>query len=455
MTVCKTSFRDPSGCVIEQNGQILRNITDQPDKIVNMLVESQVVQNQIASRSLISFEIYEQSEEAICLKHPKIWFPSYPYEWSYSMLLDAADLTNTLALKLQKEGLGLKDATPYNILFDGVRPVFVDMTSIERRESRDPLWRPQSQFVNMFLLPLLMHRTCGLRLSHIFLAEQGGLSPEICARFKIRWKRDFLSLVLLPQWLARFAQPQIYKRHLLHSSELAQFILRRRLLKNKKTLVRFQVRNQRSRWSEYMKNLHHYSKMAFRGKEQFVQEALEKTRPNTLLDVGCNTGHFSKMAAGYGCRVVSIDSDPVVVDELYRDAKRNELDILPLVVNLSNPSPSIGWKNLETWSFLERSKHQFSFVLMLAVIHHMLVTDRIPMSEIANLVSSLTTQWALIEYIDPKDPMFCELERGRDLYSHLTIDCFRAEFSRYFNVKAEWSENKSSTRTLFLLYKGK
>jgi SAM-dependent methyltransferase len=154
-----------------------------------------------------------------------------------------------------------------------------------------------------------------------------------------------------------------------------------------------------------------------------------------VLDIGANTGHFSEIAARGGARVTAIDRDAVVVGETWRRAARTGLDILPLVVNLANPSPGAGWRNREFPSFLERARGAFDMVLMLATVHHLMAGDGVPVEEIVGLVAECTTKWAVIEYVGPEDEMFRRVARGRDaLWGWLTPAAFEAAWRREFEI---------------------
>ena len=154
-----------------------------------------------------------------------------------------------------------------------------------------------------------------------------------------------------------------------------------------------------------------------------------------VLDIGCNTGHFSMLAAKSGASVVAIDSDPAVVGEVWCRARAEGLDILPLVVSLARPSPAIGWRNGEYPSFLDRARGSFDAVLLLAVLHHVLVTDGIPLPAIMDLAAELTTGICVTEFVGPGDPMFRLLLRGREsLYEELGTPVFEAACRRRFEV---------------------
>jgi SAM-dependent methyltransferase len=206
-------------------------------------------------------------------------------------------------------------------------------------------------------------------------------------------------------------------------------------------------------WSDYMTTNNNYTAEHFAAKQQFVKEALQEHGSKAVLDVGCNTGHFSAIAARAGARVVALDYDPVVVGEVWRAARAEKLNILPLVVNLTRPSPGVGWRNQECASFLERARGKFDAVLMLAVIHHMLVTERVPLPDIIDLAAELTTGLLVIEFIAPEDSMFGRLVRGREeLHKDLTAELFEKLCARHFEiVRKQHVEN--TARTLYLLRK--
>jgi 2-polyprenyl-3-methyl-5-hydroxy-6-metoxy-1,4-benzoquinol methylase len=354
---------------------------------------------------------------------------------------------------LLSEGLGLKDATPYNVLFQGTKPIFVDLASIEKREDGDAIWRPFAQFLRMFLLPLLMNREFGLGFPEVFLCYTDGLTPKYCSAFGKWWKKNIFFLVFFPKFLSRFTKSSIYQKKLLHNVELAQFILTKRFKANAKILKRLSPARMSSHWASYMSNLSHYSEESFCKKERFIKKILKEKQPEKVLDVGCNTGYFSKLAAKMKSQVVAIDYDPAVIENLYQEARKENLDILPLVVNLTRPSPSLGWRNRETWSFLDRAVQKFDLVLMLAVIHHMIVTDRIPMEEIAELAAKITKKWVVIEFVEASDPKFIELQRGRDFYKNITFEYFQKCFEKHFTFEEISSADYHPTRRLVLLQK--
>ena len=210
---------------------------------------------------------------------------------------------------------------------------------------------------------------------------------------------------------------------------------------------------QDSTWSDYMTGNNNYSQESFKNKQSFVHDALAEFAPKRVLDVGCNTGHFSAIAARGGADVVAIDYDPVVAGEVWRKARSERLAIQPLVVNLTRPSPALGWLNQECPSFLQRARGTFDAVLMLAVLHHVLVTERVPLPDILDLAADLTTGILIIEFIAPEDSMMRRLMRGREaLHKDLNAGVFEQACRRRFDI-VRFQHLEGSTRWLYLLRK--
>lgn len=451
------SFRDPAGCVLDLGERVLRVITDpEAAAALSRVLQLSVVGRAVADGRLVASRPVPKQEwpdlaalrvggdVRVILEHERIAFPSFAYEWPAEMLHAAGRLTLDLALALLEEGHGLKDATPYNVLFEGPRPVFVDLGSLEAREPDDYTWLAHAQFARTFLLPLLARRDLALPLAGLLLAKRDGLEPEQVYRMIGPLRRlmpPYLGYVSLPTWLARAARKRgaaLYQRRRGGHPERSRYVLSSTLRRLARTLDRLApTRMQASVWSTYMQNELSYSSAAFKQKEAFVRSALAERRAERVLDIGCNTGHFSRLAAASGASVVAVDSDPVVVGETWRYAAAQDLKILPLVVDLARPSAGIGWRNAECPAFLDRAQARFDLVLMLAVVHHLVVSERIPIEQIAELIACLTRDAAVVEFVGREDPMFERLLRGRD---HLHRDWTRAAFElawrRVFDVVA-------------------
>lgn len=471
-----SSFRDPAGAVYSLHNQIFRIINQSGQRDFFAFQATSIAQNLVEKRALIRSTVLKKSEitklishaelqlmlpredEPIIVEHEPIFFPSYPYEWPAEMLYQAGELTIDIALKICESGFGLKDATPYNILFDGCNPIFIDLLSFEKRNSGDYVWLPYAQFVRTFILPLLVHRTFNIQLADIFLNRRDGIEPEevfqSCNLFQ-KMVPPFLTNVSIPVWLTNhhnLDDNSIYRRKVAVTPEQAQFILQSLLNRLQRSFLKYKPKPQKSFWSHYLA-ANNYSNDQFLDKSTFVTNLLSKLKPKKVLDLGCNTGFFSLLAAKNGASVVAVDYDPVVIGELWRKANLDHLDLLPLVVNIARPTPATGWNNREGRSFLERAYGKFDLVLMLALIHHLMVSERIPLPEIIELAAAFTTNYLIIEYIDPEDTMFLRLTRGRDqIFSFLSRDFFEATCKRHFTIiNSHFIEG--SKRYLYLLRK--
>jgi SAM-dependent methyltransferase len=472
------SFRDPAGSLFHYQGRVLRVVNAIGAADLEAFLASQSGQKLMAAgtviptralgaaecRELLSDpsirELYHARGGQMILEHERVDFPSFPYEWTAEMLHAAGLLTLDLAQALLADGLGLKDGTPYNILFRGPAPVFIDVLSFERRQAGDATWLPYAQFVRTFLLPLLANQAFGLGLDQILTTRRDGLEPEEVYRWSKpaqRLRPPFFNLVSMPTWLGgkhKQDDASIYQKKLLSDPEKARYILDHMLNGLRRTLRRLKpVEGKSSTWSDYMTTNNNYTTDHFQAKQRFVADALDEFPSRAVLDVGCNTGHFSALAARKGAKVVAADYDPVVLGDVWRNANKEKLEILPLAVNLTRPSPGTGWRNQECASFLDRARGKFDAVLMLAVIHHMLVTERVPLGDIIDLAAELTTNLLVIEFIAPEDSMFRRLTRGREeLHKDLTPELFETLCRRHFEiVRMQYVEG--TTRRLYLLRK--
>ncbi len=464
------SFRDPGGRVLQREGRILRVVRLQALRDLERFLESPASRQFVERGNLVQTsrkdppgavwksEVGEAPGD-VWFEHERIPFPSHPYEWPPEMLYQAGRLTLELALTLLKDGLGLKDATPYNVLFRGPRPVFVDVLSVESRDPQDPVWTPYAQFVRTFLLPLAVNRDFGMSIGEVLSGRRDGLEPQTVDRWLgpvQRLRRPYLTLVSLPARLsgsARVKTGDIYQRRQLSDPRRARFVLEVLLKGLDKHLRRLEpTRQKHSLWSHYMET-HSYTEEHFAAKEEFIEDCLREFAPASVLDAGCNDGYFSRMAARAGARVVSIDYEEAVVGKVWHRAAVEDLDILPLVVNLTRPTPAMGWHNRENASFLDRARGAFDAVFMLALIHHMLVSERVPLEEIIKLAAELSSDIVVMEYVSPADAMFRQLARGREhLHQDLTEEKFEAACRKHFEIVRS-RPLKDGHRRVYLLRK--
>ncbi len=463
-----TTFRDPSGSLLKYNSKIFRFIKPSYENEFNELILLKSLKKSIEKNKISKFKILQKKEITallkdkkflkifksfdanIILEHEVLDFVNYPYEWSNTMLFDAAKLTLELFENMLFETFGLKDATPFNIIFENSKPIFVDLLSFEKRDPLDPIWLGLSQFTKTFLLPLYMNKYAKLPICKAFLQNLDGLDLQDCLIKTNIFNKMSYSLIKIPQFLSKFIKPKHYEPKKVKNKDFALFILMKLIKKLKKRLNKLQPKIDKSIWSHYMKDQTHYEKRDLLIKENFVKKILIDKKPKKILDIGANTGHFSFLAAKNNAKVISIDNDPMVIDMLYLKAKIENLNILPMIVNISRPTPALGWKNKEYLSFIQRAEKSVDLVFMLALIHHLQVSNQIPLIEIASIAHQFTKDGLIIEYVDPQDEMFKKILRGRKhLYLDLNINKFINTFENYFSIVNQQKINK--TRTIFYM----
>ncbi len=447
------SFRDPAGRVRVSEETVLRLVSTDGAQAWELYAQSPTLDHFRKEGRLITFESTAHEHHAPfpasardkaygLYKHPKISFPNYPHEWPSAMLAEAGHLTLDLAEALLSENAQVKDATPFNVMFEGPCPVFIDALSFERREPADALWLAEAQFLRTFVFPLLYAGRLKMPLASVFLSNREGLTTDqalgLLGPFE-RWKPSVLLAITLPALLDRRAKTTWTEKGVKavraqeRTPQEALYILGALFKRLRKLLMKAYHESKDSHWSHYGAR-RHYTDEATAFKKAFVEDCLKNVEPSRTLDIGCNLGEFTRLAASYGA-VVAIDSDPDVVGSLWHMAKEEKLPILPLVQNIAAPTPATGWAYQETTSFLSRAKDGFDCVMMLAVLHHILVSERIPLSDLIDTVANLTTDSLIIEYVDPKDPMFISIARGRDdLFSDLSEASFRHALEKHFMV---------------------
>jgi SAM-dependent methyltransferase len=432
------TFRDPAGSVEIRRDAVYRSIRAPFDVTMLEFLGLPMAQQFVAEGRLVASEVVSAADgEVLVLRHPRVSFQSFPWEWAPGMWLAAAELTLDLCGDLVREGWLLKDATPLNVLFAGTEPVFVDVASIEKMDPTQAIWLAYGQFVRMFLLPMLAYSRLGWPLQGLIVRRDGYEPEEVYAALSWtgRLRAPALSVVTLPSLLAKNKKLQAegVTARPVKDPELAKHILLKTLKGLQRQMRSVTPAQRASVWSDYAETATHYSEEDHARKREFVTRALGVARPARVLDVGCNTGVYSRLAADAGAGVVSIDTDLQTVDRLYASLRGSGKDILPLCVDLAHPSPATGWENREYASFLSRCAGQFDTVMMLAVLHHLLLRSQIPLDRIAALASELTTRHLIVEWVPPTDEKFRELLRGRDsIYTHITENAFREAFAEYF-----------------------
>jgi SAM-dependent methyltransferase len=419
------TFRDPAGSLSFEDDLVVRRIDDSARAAVFDLLEAPFCRTMQERGDLIDATIDEVGH-GLRLLHPRISVATYPWEWTPSQWLAAAELTLDLCDQALTAGWILKDATPLNILFRGARPVFVDILSFERRDPRSSIWLAYGQYVRTFLLPLLMNKMLGWPLA-LSLFHRDGYEPTDCydaLNWPARLSRGAFWPITLPTLIDRRKKAETPIRKPtppLRDPEVTLAVLRRTLNDLRRRTRRAMPLSASSDWSEYQGTLTHYTPEQSRQKLEWVRRILEASHPGRVLDIGANTGEFSALAAESGAEVVALERDIASADRLFRIARERSLPIQTIHADIARPTPAVGWQNSESVALLPRLEGQFDLVLMLAVIHHLVLMEQIPLPAILALCHRLTRHHLVLEWVPAQDPMFQSLMRGRDsLYGALS-----------------------------------
>jgi SAM-dependent methyltransferase len=258
------------------------------------------------------------------------------------------------------------------------------------------------------------------------MQRRDGFEPADLAPFiplLRRWRQPLRSLVTLPALLEKTGGFDTFRPRA--SEEFAAYAVRRLLRSTRELLRSLSGSRYGSRWSNYVHTSTHYKSADQDAKQAFVESALAAISPSHVLDVGANSGVYSRIAAHAGAEVVAWDTDVEASDLNWQWARREGLRILPIVADFARPAPAVGWRNEESASLLDRAKGRFDFVLMLGILHHLLIADQIPLEEILAQLWEISSRWAIVEWISREDPQFESLCRGRqELYSNLSEEFF-------------------------------
>ena len=461
------SFRDPDGrVVIADDGRVFRALSETGLEDWRALAESELLEELTAEGLLVATEPADgergleelrsllPAEPAMVLRHERLSFVSYPYEWSFAMLRDAALLQLDLTLRALDAGLALKDATPYNVQWRGSRPLFIDVSSFERLREGEP-WAGYRQFCALFLYPLMLQAYRGFDFQPLLRGSLDGIAPGQAAallRGRDVLRRGVLSHVRLHARLERAneARTGAEVKGELKRARFNTEVIRANLRKLTKLVRWLRWRPGETVWTAYRER-NTYAEGEAAAKEAFVREAVGTRHRGLAWDLGCNDGAFSRIAAEGSDFVVAVDSDHATVDGLYRAlaAERNET-ILPLVGNLVDPSPGLGWRGAERRPLEGRGSPDLA--LALALVHHLSITGNVPLADLVDWLASLGAT-LVVEFPTRQDPMVKRLlaAKREGLHADYELGNFERLLGERFEVERR-EALESGTRVLFLAH---
>lgn len=449
------SFRDPGGFVFERDGLLLRQVNPCFAEHYDLLMHSGLYDELTAAGLLIEHEEADEpawrfSEAHRVLRPRRVPLITYPYEWCFSQFQDAALATLDIQRRALARGLWLKDASAYNIQWLAGRPVLIDTLSLERYDEGRP-WIAYGQFCRHFLAPLALMHHVDARLGQLSRVHLDGVPLDLASRLLPRWTKLTTGLGLHLHAHARsqrkhshVSQSRLSSRENGLSPGIGNHQAARRFSRRALDLLlhglEHTVRNLRpprdkTPWSDYYTALHNYSDEALLAKERLVAGFVATVRPRNVWDLGANDGRFSRLAAAHGTEVAAWDLDFACVERNYVQARGNgQGNVLPLLLDLINPSPACGWAHHERMSLAQRGP--VDLVLALGLIHHLAIGNNLPLARVAEFLARLGRS-LVIEFVPKTDSQVRRLLASRaDVFPAYQREAFEAAFRAWFRIVA-------------------
>lgn len=450
--VLGSSFRDPSGFVFRNEGRIYRQVNRSYAEDFELLHSTGLYERLTENGSLVA---HAQVEGPLSRAAPDLHyrtllpepvaFVSHPYEWCFSQLKDAALLTLRIARSALAAEMCLKDASAYNIQFVAGRPVFIDSLSFERYRDGEP-WVAYRQFCQHFLAPLALMALRDVRLSQLLRVHLDGIPLDLATSLlpARAWLRG--GLLMHVRLHASFQRRHAGAAAAAKPRPLSRQAFDNLLVSLTSIVQKLDWAPEGTEWADYTEG-DSYAPDALACKQRLVERHLAAVAPATVWDLGANVGVYSRLAAAAGAEVVSFDVDPACVEQSYRRLREEgEARILPLLLDLTNPSPAIGFANAERETVVSRGRPDL--VLALALVHHLAISNNVPLGKIAETLAEMADE-LLIEFVPKSDPKVeTLLATRRDVFPQYTQAGFEAAFSDCYDVVSR-DPIEGSARTLY------
>jgi len=446
-----SSFRDRSGFLFYYENEIYRIINFSYKKQYEKFMNSELYQK-LEEKNLIITHSEIENLDIDCdyykiIKPEKIPFISYPYEWSFSQLKDAALLTLRIQKAAMKYGMTLKDGSAFNIQFHNGHPIFIDTLSFEIYEEGQ-IWKPYKQFCQHFLAPLALISKKDVRLNLLSKTFIDGIPIDLAA--KLLPKTTFGNFGLMAHIHAHAKSQKHYEDK---DAKIKQKTFSKRsfegLIESLKSSIEKMAWNEdNTEWGDYYSDTN-YTEKSFEEKKQFISLAIDQVKPKLVWDMGANTGVFSRLASTKGINTISYDIDPLAVEKNYLLSSQNsEQNILPLILDLTNPSSGIGWNHNERMSIIQRGPADMVFAL--ALVHHLAISNNVPLNKLAEFFSQIS-KFLIIEFVPKSDSQVKRLLLTRDdIFENYDEKNFEIEFSKFFKI-INSKKILDSERTIYIM----
>ncbi len=435
-------MRDPDGALEARGNTLVRRVSNRAASRAFLLAP--VAQQLVQDQKLIPYSQTTETEFEI----ERVDFVSAPFEWCDSQLKSAAELTLDISTRILLHGYELKDAASWNVIFDGCRPVFCDHLSFQAIASRQ--WWAFGQFLRHFVFPLQVSKTRGLSTAKVFRMSRDGLTAQETRQllglhrfFSRTWPLLLMSGAGRPAAVSKAATNDLASSPGFHGHLYGYCRWAMSGLGNSG--------GKSSLWIDYKDTRSHYEEDARNAKRATVSEWLDTTQPKRLIDVGANTGEFTSLAVEKGIRVVAIEQDHACATYIYQSNSNSKL-VYPVLANLGDLCGGAGWSGTEHTSLVSRLRGYADMVLALAVIHHLAVSESIPLDMIADFIADTTRNHAIVEFIDETDPMLVSLaEQRKRQAQEFAMPLQMAAFARRFEFLAH--QDLANGRRLVLMRK--
>lgn len=446
-----SSFRDPTGFVFVRDGELFRQVNHEGAADYRKLLDSGLYQDLVRRGWLIPHQEVDVRPEIPAKAHRVIRpepvpFISYPYEWCFSQWKESALLTLNIEALALDHGMSLKDASAFNVQFRGCRPTLIDTLSFERYREGEP-WPAYGQFCRHFLAPLALMARRDVRLGRMLVSHVDGIPLDLACTLLPAgtWLMPGLALHLHAHARSRPRQHSVSGGKSRSISRMARMGIIRSL---SSAVRRLRWSPGKSTWSHYYGETN-YSAEAMARKDSLVAEFLGRTDQREAWDLGANTGRFSRVALAQGMSVVAFDADPIAVEFNYLQARKDAEDrLLPLVMDLCNPSPAIGWAGTERMAWFQRGPA--AVVMALALIHHLAIGNNLPLEDIAAFLAGIC-RFLIIEFVPKSDSQVQRMLAVRqDIFERYRIEEFEKVFRDRFEI-LETAPIEGSERTLYLM----
>lgn len=446
------SFRDPCGFLFRRDGVLYRQVNHAGAADLRRLHESGLYDALIAKGLLIPHADapldLALDHDAACVIAPEpVPFVSYPYEWSFSQLQDAALATLRIQKLALARGLSLKDASAYNIQFHRGRPVLIDTLSVTAYREGEP-WVAYRQFCQHFLAPLALMALVDVRLLSLLRTHVDGVPLDLAARLLPRRTLLIPGLLMHLHLHASSQRKHADGRGTTRVRPVSPRALLTIVDNLRHTVRRLRWQPRGTEWGDYYTDTN-YTDASLQAKRDLVAEFLALVAPATVWDLGANDGTFSRLAADRGAFTVAADVDPAAVEHNWRRVRAHrETALLPLLADLTNPSPALGWDHAERASLLDRGPADC--VLALALIHHLAISNNVPLDRLATFFAR-AGRALIIEFVPKGDSRVQRLLATReDVFTGYDRAGFEAAFATRFDVQ-KVAPIAGSERVLYLM----